>query len=118
MLALKNQQDVTIIRQKKESQNNQIDIIQKQLSDNNILCTYRTGNKKVEIIDSYILVNGLKTEIIESGCLVDTCIEALAYKDVSNVTFGILIKDRLGNDVFGTNTYHLKKKYQLKKMKK
>lgn len=30
------------------------------------------------------------------------------YSPVENPTIGILIRDRLGNDVFGTNTHHLK----------
>jgi lipopolysaccharide transport system ATP-binding protein len=118
LLALKNQQDITIIEQKPESQNNRMSIIQEQSNDNNTLRAYRTGNRQIEIIDSYILVNGLRTELIESGRFVDVCIEALAHRDVPNVTFGILIKDRLGNDIFGTNTYHLNKKISIKENEK
>lgn len=80
--------------------------------------SYRSGNKRVEILDAFILVNSVKSDIIETGKKVDICIQALAHDNIENITCGILIRDRLGNDVFGTNTYHLKKIFSAHKGEK
>ena len=36
-----------------------------------------------------------------------------AQKPIPNLTLGILIRDRFGQDIFGTNTYHLNKNFSL-----
>ena len=36
-----------------------------------------------------------------------------AQKTIPNLTLGILIRDRFGQDIFGTNTYHLNKNFSL-----
>ena len=77
--------------------------------------SYRTGNKKVEIRDCYIIVKGIKTEILTSGSEADICVQAFSHDDISDMTVGILIKDRIGNEVFGINTYHLNKTFSVKK---
>lgn len=68
----------------------------------------RTGNGKVKIDNIYILnSSGNKTDTFVSGERISITLEVSAYDDVSGITFGIAIRDRLGNDIFGTNTYHL-----------
>jgi ABC-type polysaccharide/polyol phosphate transport system ATPase subunit len=76
---------------------------------------YRSGNKDIVITDSYILSNGVRAEIIPTGTLVDICIEATAHNDEKDVSFGILIRDRFGIDIFGINTWHLRKSATVKK---
>ncbi|MDZ7695476.1 MAG: ABC transporter ATP-binding protein [Deltaproteobacteria bacterium] len=67
------------------------------------------GNLKVEILDAKMLNRfDEESEVFVSGekCSVEIGIKAMEAIDA--VTVGILIRDRFGQDVFGTNTYHLK----------
>jgi len=77
------------------------------------------GNMKIKInkieffneagIDSRIFIAGEKTKIR---------IYLEATEDVEKVVVGILIRDRFGQDIFGTNSYHLQKPISLKKEQK
>lgn len=68
----------------------------------------RSGNKKIEISDVSIFNEAnLKTESITSGEVITIELDLKAYDDVPNPTIGILIRDRLGNDIFGTNSHFL-----------
>ncbi len=66
------------------------------------------GNFRVEIMDARML-NGHdhEAEVFVSGekCTVEVGLKA--NETVDEVTVGILIRDRFGQDIFGTNTYHL-----------
>lgn len=66
------------------------------------------GNKKI-IIDKVLLLDRDQTfgEIIESGSWACFDVYLISRSWVENVTLGILIRDRFGQDIFGTNTYHL-----------
>jgi len=73
------------------------------------------GNLKVEILDAKILnAHDEESEILVSGekCIVE--ISFKANKDVNDITLGILIRDKFGQDIFGTNTYHLNISIHLK----
>ena len=67
------------------------------------------GNLKVEIIDAKMLnENDEDSNVFVSGekCTVEIALKA--NETVEDITVGILIRDRFGQDIFGTNTYHLK----------
>jgi lipopolysaccharide transport system ATP-binding protein len=66
------------------------------------------GNRKVEIEDvQFLNALGQRCEVFVSGdeCGIDIGIRA--HEGVDDVTVGILMRDRFGQDVFGTNTRHL-----------
>ena len=73
------------------------------------------GNLKAEIIDAKMLnENDEDSDIFVSGekCTLEIAIKA--NDTVDDITVGILIRDRFGQDIFGTNTYHLKVPISLK----
>jgi len=73
------------------------------------------GNLKVEIIDAKMLnTNDQDSDVFVSGekCTVEIALKA--NETVDDMTVGILIRDRFGQDVFGTNTHHLKVPLSLK----
>ncbi|HEY2934281.1 MAG TPA: ABC transporter ATP-binding protein [Acidobacteriota bacterium] len=58
--------------------------------------------KLVELLNS----NGQKARAIVSGDQGTIRLQVLFHETMENPTIGILLRDRLGNDVFGTNTYY------------
>jgi len=73
------------------------------------------GNLKVEIIDAKMLnAHGEESKVFVSGQKCTVEISFKANKDVNDITLGILIRDRFGQDIFGTNTYHMKVPISLK----
>jgi lipopolysaccharide transport system ATP-binding protein len=68
----------------------------------------RSGNQKVRI-DAARIVNsrGQNTETLVSGEQVSIEVDLVANETTSNPTVGILIRDRLGNDIYGTNNHLL-----------
>ncbi|MEQ8188281.1 MAG: ABC transporter ATP-binding protein [Candidatus Eremiobacterota bacterium] len=66
----------------------------------------RAGNNKLRIEDIMICnEKDMDTDVFISGEKVKIKIQIHANEDIENPTFGILIRDRLGNDIFGTNTF-------------
>jgi lipopolysaccharide transport system ATP-binding protein len=68
----------------------------------------RSGNGNARILSVDIVKKGgnsgrsfLVGELVSLRCVVQF------YKDVDRPTVGILLRDRMGNDVYGTNTSHL-----------
>lgn len=53
--------------------------------------------------------------VISSGETAIISVHIKAYKDIKNVTVGILIRDKYGQDIFGTNTYHHKLEVHLRR---
>jgi lipopolysaccharide transport system ATP-binding protein len=66
----------------------------------------RSGNGEVIIESVELLAGGQPIRALRSGDPAAIRISALCREPVEELTAGILIRDRLGNDVFGTNTYH------------
>jgi lipopolysaccharide transport system ATP-binding protein len=73
-----------------------------------IALRHRSGNGRIRIESVKLLDN--------QGCQLDTFvigapsrieIEAQVNEDTENPTFGILLRDRLGNDIFGINNHHM-----------
>ena len=73
------------------------------------------GNLKVEIVGAGMLnKNDQDSDVFVSGekCTIEIALKANEALD--DITVGILIRDRFGQDIFGTNTYHLKVPISLK----
>jgi lipopolysaccharide transport system ATP-binding protein len=72
------------------------------------------GNQKVEIIGIHLLNTKYhETELFMSGerCIINVSIKTTQPTD--DITVGVLIRDRFGQDIFGTNTHHLRTPIQL-----
>lgn len=66
-----------------------------------------TGEVKVEEIALYNVKNE-KVEMIGVGDEVELRVRVKVHKNIPELVLGYAIKDRLGQTVYGTNTYHLK----------
>ena len=65
------------------------------------------GNFKVEILGTRMLnAHGQESDVFASGEKCEIEITLKAHRNVDDVTVGILIRDKFGQDVFGTNTFH------------
>jgi lipopolysaccharide transport system ATP-binding protein len=68
----------------------------------------RSGDRKatiesVELLDSL----GASTRAVLSNTTVRIRVSLTVHVNLERLTVGFLIRDRIGNDAFGTNTYHL-----------
>jgi lipopolysaccharide transport system ATP-binding protein len=80
----------------------------KQVETTSGKSTTRSGSgkariKKVEMLDE----SGLAARAFRVGGIARVRCRCDFLTDVEAATIGVLIRDRLGNDVFGTNTHHL-----------
>lgn len=67
------------------------------------------GNSKVEIVKVELLNDrGIETGVFASGEGCTIAVTLHAKEDIEDLTVGILIRDKYGQDIFGTNTYHMK----------
>ena len=64
------------------------------------------GTFEIEIVDVKIQGEKSKTDIISSGEKAKIDIQIKSNKDLSNMTIGIIIRDKFGQDIFGTNSYY------------
>lgn len=73
----------------------------------------RSGNQKVKI-ESVNLVNEDQkiTRMVDSGSRVRLVVTLRAQEDIPELNCGFVIKDRFGNEIFGTNTYHQKSTFK------
>jgi len=67
----------------------------------------RSGNGAVRITRLDLMSGGQSQRTLTAGQDVTLRLRLEAYRSVDDLTVGLLIKDRLGNDVFGSNTHHL-----------
>jgi lipopolysaccharide transport system ATP-binding protein len=60
-------------------------------------------------IDKVMLLDetGAETEIVKVGARVTLQVDTSVVSSIPSLVVGYMIKDRLGQPVFGTNTYHL-----------
>lgn len=70
-------------------------------------CDYGTYQAKITEV-KICNFQGEELHTINSGMPVIIEIKIRSEENIPDVTVGILIKDRFGQDIFGTNTYHLK----------
>lgn len=66
------------------------------------------GTFEVEIVDVCIKGEKSNSNVISSGEVANIEIKIVSRKDISNMTIGIMLRDKFGQDIFGTNTYHHK----------
>ena len=69
--------------------------------------TTRSGSAEATIASIELLAKGAPSSAVRSGDAATVRIEIVVNASIPELTAGILIRDRLGNDVFGTNTYYL-----------
>ncbi len=84
-----------------------------------------TGDGKVQtvsgtgeaVIEEVMLLNeqNERLEVVNVGQLVKLKVVAKVTSDIPELVLGYMIKDRLGQPIFGTNTYHLKRKMEMVK---
>jgi lipopolysaccharide transport system ATP-binding protein len=67
----------------------------------------RSGNQAAVIERVDLMLSGQSVRVVRTGETVRFRVECIVNQDLDELTVGILIRDRLGNDVFGTNTSHL-----------
>lgn len=74
------------------------------------------GNRKVEI-DAVEICNKDNNpgEIFISGQPAKINIRMTGYEDIDNFTVGITIRNRFGQDIYGTNSFYLEKRIGIKK---
>jgi lipopolysaccharide transport system ATP-binding protein len=71
------------------------------------------GTFKAQITDVTIKGNNSQSNIVSSGEKTTVAVEIEAYEDIKDVTVGIVVRDKFGQDVFGTNTFHYNKNFDV-----
>lgn len=86
--------------------------VNQKILDNGKIQTI-SGTKEASIINvSLVDENGQKIEVIGVGQPVSLNIDVRCNVAIDELVVGYVIKDRLGQPIFGTNTHHLKQKRQ------
>lgn len=67
----------------------------------------RSGTGEVKIAQVMLLRQGQEVQQCFEGEPVTLAVDVQVLQAVPSLTVGIMVKDRLGNDMFGTNTFHL-----------
>ncbi|WP_255611647.1 ABC transporter ATP-binding protein [Marinobacterium arenosum] len=65
------------------------------------------GSLSAEIIDSQLLGERSASNVVAAGENTRIELKIRANEPVDDLTVGILVRDRFGQDIFGTNSYHL-----------
>ena len=78
----------------------------KRLEDGRVQTSSGTGEARVESI-ALLNEDDEAAEFINVGQSVRLKVEIRIHADLPELVFGYMIKDRLGQQVFGTNTHHL-----------
>lgn len=83
------------------------EVKQIKLDDGKVQTISGTGDAELQQVR---LLNELKEQVkvINVGDVITLQVKLVAHKDIPNLTVGFVIKDRLGQSIFGTNTHHLK----------
>lgn len=81
-------------------------IRQSRIDDNRVVT--RSGDGAAQILDVK-LYNGIQlVNALQVGDIVEVRVWVKFLRELHSPTVGIMFKDRLGNEIFGTNTYYLK----------
>jgi lipopolysaccharide transport system ATP-binding protein len=67
----------------------------------------RSGTGEAKIVSARLLRQGQVTYQVFEGEALDLVIDLAILQDLPDVTVGLLLRDRLGNEVFGINTHQL-----------
>jgi lipopolysaccharide transport system ATP-binding protein len=90
-----------------DKENNKIEQIVQE--DGKIQTISGTGEARIESIGLYN-AQGQKVEFVGVGDPVELRVRCVAHANLPELVLGYMIKDRLGQAIFGTNTYHLQAK--------
>ena len=80
---------------------------QEALSSGKVQTISGSGECQIESIS--LLVDGKESDVIQVGQPVQIKAKVRCNSDVRSLVFGYMIKDRVGQSVYGTNTHHLGK---------
>jgi lipopolysaccharide transport system ATP-binding protein len=80
---------------------------QEALESGKVQTVSGTGECKIESIS--LLANNQVTDMVQVGQDISLKVVIACEQDVRSLVFGYMIKDRVGQSVFGTNTHHLGK---------
>ena len=75
------------------------------------------GTFDVEIKNVEIKGEKSKSNILSSGEMAEISIIIFSKTEIANMTIGFVIRDKFGQDIFGTNTFHHNLKIDFKKNK-
>ncbi|MDD2777149.1 MAG: ABC transporter ATP-binding protein [Gallionella sp.] len=67
----------------------------------------RSGTGEAQICSVRILRQGRETQQVTVGEALDLVVDLAILQDLPDVTLGVLLRDRLGNEIFGINTHQL-----------
>jgi lipopolysaccharide transport system ATP-binding protein len=67
----------------------------------------RSGDRRASIEDITLISNGAAVSVIRSNEPATVRIRLRALDSLADLTVGFMIRDVLGNAIYGTNTYHL-----------
>ena len=67
----------------------------------------RSGTGEAQICAVHLLRQGRETQQVTVGEPLDLVIILAILQDLPDVTLGVLLRDRLGNEIFGINTHQL-----------
>jgi lipopolysaccharide transport system ATP-binding protein len=82
-----------------------VDVRQETLDGGKVQTVSGTGEATVEAI-ALLKDDGTPAEVHGTGTPVTLRIEVAVHADIAELTLGFRIKDRLGQNIFGTNTFH------------
>ena len=82
-------------------------IVQAETERDSNASTTRSGSGKAKIADVELLQGGAPARALVSGKEARIRVRIVAPHSINSLTVGVLIRDTLGNDIFGTNTEHL-----------
>ncbi len=71
------------------------------------------GNNQAQITSAQLYQTDSHSQIITSGSRVTLKVSMQASQILNNVVLGFLIKDRFGQDIYGTNSHHLQQSINL-----
>ncbi|MXP52134.1 ABC transporter ATP-binding protein [Pantoea sp. Seng] len=81
--------------------------IKLSINDGKLATLSGTGEARISRID-LLNENNESVESLQVGQAVSLKIQAEIYEDIDELVVGYVIKDRLGQPVFGTNTHHMR----------
>jgi lipopolysaccharide transport system ATP-binding protein len=67
----------------------------------------RSGDGAAKILNVKFYADGKSVSTVQIGDALEIHIQVELLSELNNPTVGFVFKDRLGNEIFGTNTYHL-----------
>jgi lipopolysaccharide transport system ATP-binding protein len=67
--------------------------------------TTRSGSGKAKLLNVDLLNQAASTRLVRHGETIRVRVECEVHEDIEDLTLGFLLRDRLGNEVFGTHTH-------------